>query len=93
MKLFVMQHLKVNSVAWVREQTISTEQQLLGGEVSANFYGQKVSRGQSNGPHGRVLGFLDRNLYFIFQVTHEAERMPFQINYFSEKLLAPAIQP
>jgi hypothetical protein len=38
-----------NSVAWVRERTIPTERQPLVGEVSANFCGQRVTRGQSDG--------------------------------------------
>jgi hypothetical protein len=47
--------------------------------------------------HGRILGFLDRSLYFFFQValkcTHEDEWIPFQIQYFSENLVAPGIEP
>jgi hypothetical protein len=35
-------------------------------------------------PYGRILGFLDRNRYFFFQVAHEAEWTPFQTHYFSE---------
>jgi hypothetical protein len=38
-----------NSVALARERTISTERPPLVGEVSANFCGQRVSRGQRNG--------------------------------------------
>jgi hypothetical protein len=41
--------LKLNSVDLVRKQTIPTERPPLVGEVSANFCGQKVSRGQHNG--------------------------------------------
>jgi hypothetical protein len=48
-------------------------------------------------PYGRYLGFLDRSRYFFFQVllncTHEAEWIPFQTHYFSEKLVAPGIEP
>jgi hypothetical protein len=48
-------------------------------------------------PYGRILGFLDRSLYFFFQValsrTHAAERIPFQTHYFSEKLVAPGVEP
>jgi hypothetical protein len=44
------------------------------------------------------LGFLDRSLYFSIQIsphsyTHEAEWTPFQTHYFSEKLVAPGIEP
>jgi hypothetical protein len=43
-------HLKqLNSVAWVRERTIRTEQPSLVGEVSANFWGYWVPRGQRDG--------------------------------------------
>jgi hypothetical protein len=40
---------KKNSVALVRERTIPTEWPPLVGEVSANFWGYRVSRGQRNG--------------------------------------------
>jgi hypothetical protein len=47
--------------------------------------------------YGRILGFLDRSLYFFFQVTSqlysEAEWTPFQTHYFSENLVAPGIEP
>jgi hypothetical protein len=47
-------------------------------------------------PYGRILGFLDRNRYFfpkyLFNYTHEAEWMPFQIHYLSENLVAPVIE-
>jgi hypothetical protein len=39
---------KLNSVSLVRERTIPTERPPLVGEVSANFYGQSVLRGQHN---------------------------------------------
>jgi hypothetical protein len=45
--------LKLNSVALVRKRTIPTERPPLVGEVSANFSGQRVLRGQRNEPHGR----------------------------------------
>jgi hypothetical protein len=41
--------LKLNSAALVRERTIPTERPPLVGEDSANFCGQRVSRGQRNG--------------------------------------------
>jgi hypothetical protein len=40
---------KKNSVALVREGTIPTERPPLVGEVSANFCGKRVSRGERNG--------------------------------------------
>jgi hypothetical protein len=60
---------KLNSVAWVRERTSPTERPPLGGEVSANFWEYRVSRGQHNGSPLRILGFLDRSRYFFFQVA------------------------
>jgi hypothetical protein len=45
----VRRHAKLNSVAFVRERTIPTERPPLIGEVSVNFCGQRVSRGQRNG--------------------------------------------
>jgi hypothetical protein len=48
-------------------------------------------------PYGRILGFIDQNRYFFFQVAphcaHETEWTPFQTNYFSENLVAPGIEP
>jgi hypothetical protein len=42
-------HTKLNSVALVLEQTIPTERPPLVGEVTANFCGKRLSRGQRNG--------------------------------------------
>jgi hypothetical protein len=39
---------QTNSVALVRKRTIPTERPPLVGEVSANFRGERVSRGQRN---------------------------------------------
>jgi hypothetical protein len=55
---------KLNSMVWVRERTTQTERPPLVGEVIANFCGQRVPRGQRDGSHGRILGFLDRSRYF-----------------------------
>jgi hypothetical protein len=60
---------KNNSVALVRERIIPTELPLLFGEVSANFCGWKVLRGQRNGFPGRINGFLARSRYSFFQVA------------------------
>jgi hypothetical protein len=57
--------LKLNSVAWVRERTIQTEQSPLVGELSATFCGCHVV--SVTDPYGRILGFLDRSRYFFFQ--------------------------
>jgi hypothetical protein len=47
--------LKLNQTPWplVRKRTIPTERPPLLGEVSANFCGWRVSRGQRNGSPGR----------------------------------------
>jgi hypothetical protein len=49
--------LKLNSVALVRERTISTERPPLVCEVSATD------------PYGLIVGFLDRSHYFLLQVA------------------------
>jgi hypothetical protein len=49
--------VKKNSLAWVRERTITTERPPLVGEVSVNFCGYRVSRGQRDGslrPYSRL---------------------------------------
>jgi hypothetical protein len=43
------------------KRTIPTEQPPLFGEVSANFCGLRVPRGQRDGSLGCILGFLDRS--------------------------------
>jgi hypothetical protein len=58
---------KLNSVAWVRERTISSERPLLVGEVSANFLRCHVV--SVTDPYCSNLGFLDRSRYFFFQVA------------------------
>jgi hypothetical protein len=46
-------------------------------------------------PHIRILGFLDRSLYFsikyLLSCTHEAEWTPFQTHY--SIMVVPAIEP
>jgi hypothetical protein len=48
------------------------------------------------GPYGRILGFLDRNLYFFFQVAPQFYSRCcvdlFQTHYFSENLVVPGIE-
>jgi hypothetical protein len=48
-------------IALVCELIIPTERPPLVGEVSANFWGYRVSRGQQVDPYGHILGFLDRS--------------------------------
>jgi hypothetical protein len=47
--------------------------------------------------NGRILDFIDRSLYFsskqLLNCAHEAEWTPFQIQYFSENLVVPGIEP
>jgi hypothetical protein len=44
--------------------------------------------------YGSILGFVDRNRYFFFQVApHDAEWNPFQTHYFSENLAVQGIEP
>jgi hypothetical protein len=58
-----------NSVALVRERTIPTERPPLVGEVSANFADRGCHVVSVTDSYGRILGFLDRSRYFIFQVA------------------------
>jgi hypothetical protein len=48
-------------------------------------------------PHGRILGFLDRSRYYVFQVAPQlysrAEWTPFQTHYFSADLVVQGIVP
>jgi hypothetical protein len=63
------------------------------GGVSVNFCGHVVS---VKDPYGRILDFLDRSSYFLFQFllncTHEAEWTQLQTRYFSENLVEPGIE-
>jgi hypothetical protein len=52
-------------VASVREWTIPTERPPPVGEVSANFWGLIMSRGQ----RGSIFGFLNRRRYFFLQLA------------------------
>jgi hypothetical protein len=49
-------------VTWVCERTTSTERSPLVGEINANIFSMTDS-------YGRILGFLDRNCYYFFQVA------------------------
>jgi hypothetical protein len=51
-------------------RTIPTERSPLVGEVRANFCGERGCHVVSvTDPYGHILGFLDRNCYFFFQVA------------------------
>jgi hypothetical protein len=57
--------LNSNSVALVRERTITTELPPPVGEVSANFCGYRVLRGQHNGSLRPYSRSLDQGRYFL----------------------------
>jgi hypothetical protein len=63
--------LRLNSVAWVHERTISTEWPTLFGEVSANFCGYKVTRGQRGGSLRPYSWFSIPEPLLFFQVAHQ----------------------
>jgi hypothetical protein len=63
-----------------------TERPPLVGEVVPTF----ADRGQI--PTVVNLDFLDRSLYYFFQVAPRAEWTPFQTHCFSENLEAPGIE-
>jgi hypothetical protein len=49
---------------------MQTERPPLVDEVSANFFADRGYRVVSAAdPHGRILGFLERNRYYFFQVA------------------------
>jgi hypothetical protein len=59
-----------NTVASVRKRTIPTERPPLVSEVRANFFADRGCHvGSVTNPYGSILGFLDRNRYFFFQVA------------------------
>jgi hypothetical protein len=67
-----MDKSKKNSVALARKRTIPTELPPLVGEVSKlvpTFADRRCRVVNATGPHGRILGFLDRSRYYFFQVA------------------------
>jgi hypothetical protein len=58
-----------NSLALVRERSISTDRPPLVGDVSTNFCGLVCHVVSVTNPYGRILGFLDRSRYYFFQVA------------------------
>jgi hypothetical protein len=88
----------INSVALVRKRTIPNERLPLLGEVSANFCGKRVLRGQRNEfPRLLISVFYTAAATFSFKqflnCPHEAEWTPFQTPYLSENLVEPKIKP
>jgi hypothetical protein len=53
----------------VRERTIPTERPPLVGKVIAKFADRWCHVVSVTDPYGRILGFLDRNRYFFYQVA------------------------
>jgi hypothetical protein len=70
MQLLVLQYvstlsaLKKNSMAWVREQTMPTDQPPHVGEVLPTFADRGCHVVSVTDPYGRILGFRDRSHYF-----------------------------
>jgi hypothetical protein len=58
-----------NSVAWVRERIIPIERPPFVGEVSVNFLDTGCYVVSVMDSYCPILGFLDRNRYFSFQVA------------------------
>jgi hypothetical protein len=61
--------MEKNSMAWVCEQTIRpTERRLLAKLVPTSADRECYMVGVTD-PHGRILGFIDRNRYYFFQIA------------------------
>jgi hypothetical protein len=60
---------KLNSMVWVRERTIPTEQPPLVGEVIANFCGERVPRGQLDGSLRPYFRFSRQEPLLFYQVA------------------------
>jgi hypothetical protein len=58
-----------NSMVWVRERTIPTEQPPLVGEVTANFCGKRVPRGQRDGSLRPYCQFSRQEPLLFYQVA------------------------
>jgi hypothetical protein len=89
--------LKLNSMAWVRERTIPTERPPLVSDVSANFWGWRVTRGQCDGSLWQYSRFSRSepqifSFKWLFNCTHEAQWNLFHTHYFPEYLVAPDIE-
>jgi hypothetical protein len=76
---------QTNSVALVRERTTLIARPPLVGEVSVNFCGYRVSRGQRDESPQQYPRLLS--------CTHEAVWTSLQTHYFSENLVAPGMKP
>jgi hypothetical protein len=57
-----------NSVAWVRERTMASGRRLLT-KLVPTFAIRGCHVVSVTDPYGRILGFLDRSRYFLFQVA------------------------
>jgi hypothetical protein len=54
----------LNSMVWVRERTIPTEQPLLSAKWLPTFADRGCNVVSVTDPYGRILGYLDRSRYF-----------------------------
>jgi hypothetical protein len=59
----------INSVAWVRERTIPTDDSRLSAKLVPTFADRGCHVVSVTDPYGRILAFLDRSRYFFFQVA------------------------
>jgi hypothetical protein len=65
-------NIRKEEISWPESaRTISTERQSIVSEVSANFcsYIEECRVVRAADPYGSILGYLDRNRYFFFQVA------------------------
>jgi hypothetical protein len=85
-RLETLLKLKIrNSVAWVCERTTSTERLPLVGEVSANFCGKRVPRGQRDGSLGPYSRFsrkpVTTSVGYNIKCKFEARSRQLQVFY------------
>jgi hypothetical protein len=67
--MIILFRLKKNSVALVRKRTITNERPPLSAKLVPTFADRGCRVASAADPHGRILGFLDRNRYYFFQVA------------------------
>jgi hypothetical protein len=61
--------LKINSVAWVREELYRPSDRSLSAKLVSTFADRGSHVVSVTDPYDRILGFLDRSRYFFFQVA------------------------
>jgi hypothetical protein len=69
----------------------------LSAKLVATFADRRCHMVSVTDSYGSILGFLDRNRYFFFQLSPQLYSRgcvdPFQTHYFSENLVLPRIEP